>query len=169
MRNTKPLFKTGIGQDSHKFDPQNTQKSLWLGGLKIVGHPPLLGNSDADVILHALTNAVSGITCQPILGKTADEMCQQGIVDSRFYLERALEDLKNLLGFELCHVSVSVECLVPKLEPIIPTMRSNIAAILNLNVGQVAITATTGEGLTSFGRGEGIQALAVVSAICYSV
>ena len=57
-------MKVGIGQDSHKFDFKNKSKRLILGGITFEGYPGLLGNSDADVVLHAITNAVSGITCK---------------------------------------------------------------------------------------------------------
>ncbi|HMA63294.1 MAG TPA: 2-C-methyl-D-erythritol 2,4-cyclodiphosphate synthase, partial [bacterium] len=54
--------KTGLGQDSHRFDNKNSSKKLVLGGVTFSGHPPLKGNSDADVILHAITNSISSIT-----------------------------------------------------------------------------------------------------------
>ena len=80
-------MKVGIGQDSHKFDFENKVKKLVLGGVIFEGHPPLEGNSDADVLLHSLTNAVSGVTCVNIIGETSDELClKRGITDSTVYL-----------------------------------------------------------------------------------
>lgn len=70
-------MKVAIGQDSHSFDfSKNTDKKLILGGVVFENHVPLLGNSDADVILHSLTNAISGITCVNIIGKVSDDMCK---------------------------------------------------------------------------------------------
>ena len=64
-----------IGQDSHRFDFENKMnKELILGGVVFEGETPMYANSDGDVILHAITNAVSGITCRNVLGKIADEM-----------------------------------------------------------------------------------------------
>lgn len=69
-------MKVAIGQDSHRFDTENTNKQLILGGVIFEGEPPMIANSDGDVIFHAITNAVSGITCKNVLGKIADEMCK---------------------------------------------------------------------------------------------
>jgi len=83
-------MKVGIGQDSHRFDFDNKDKKLVLGGVVLEGYPPLKGNSDADVILHSLTNAISGVTCVNILGKISDELClEKGITDSKVYLKRS--------------------------------------------------------------------------------
>ena len=68
-------MKVSIGQDSHRFNLKNIEnKKLILGGIVFDGEPPLEANSDGDVVLHAITNAISGITCINILGKVADEM-----------------------------------------------------------------------------------------------
>lgn len=70
-------MKVAIGQDSHRFDLKNdTGKKLILGGVVFENETPFEANSDGDVILHALTNAISGITCKNILGEVADKMCK---------------------------------------------------------------------------------------------
>ena len=69
-------MKVAIGQDSHRIDFDNKDKKLMLGGIEFKEDYSLNGNSDTDVVLHAITNAISGITCQNILGKISDEMCQ---------------------------------------------------------------------------------------------
>jgi 2-C-methyl-D-erythritol 2,4-cyclodiphosphate synthase len=154
-------MKVGIGQDSHRFDFEDTTKKLVLGGILFEGHAPLKGNSDADVVLHSVTNAVSGITCVNILGETTDKMClKQCITDSSAYLEKALEHLGDM---KIKHVSVSIECLTPKISPKIPLMRKNIARLLDTDENSVGITATTGEGLTAFGQGKGIQSICIVT------
>lgn len=139
-----------------------SEKKLVLGGVVIQGCPGLLGNSDADVVLHALTNAVSGLSCVNILGKIADDLClKEGITDSRVYLKKALDTLKD---YKIIHASLSIEALRPKLAPHIDSMRESIAALLGLGVHSVGITATTGEGLTEFGQGKGIFCTAILTA-----
>ncbi len=155
--------KTGLGQDSHRFESDNTDKKLMLGGVIFDNAPALQGNSDADVILHAVTNAISGITGVNILGKISDDLClKQGITDSSVYL---VEALKYLGDWQLCHLSMSIECLRPKITPHIPALKANLSQLLNLTESDIGITATTGEGLTEFGRGEGIQVLCIVTAV----
>lgn len=152
-------MKVAIGQDSHRFDIDNKEKKLVLGGIVFEGTPALLGNSDADVVLHAITNAVSGITCKNILGKISDDMCQSGITDSEEYLKEALKYLEN----EIVHVSVSIECQIPKISPKVEEMRKNIARILGIEENCVGITATTGEELTEFGKGNGISVFSCIT------
>ena len=152
-------MKVAIGQDSHRFDIENKEKKLVLGGIVFEGEQGLLGNSDADVILHAITNAVSGITCKNILGKISDDMCESGITDSEEYLKEALKYLEN----EIIHVSISIECQTPKISPKVEEMRKNIARILNVPENSIGITATTGEGLTEFGKGNGISVFSCIT------
>ena len=143
------LLKVAIGQDSHRIDYQNKSKKLILGGIEFEKEYSLQGNSDADVILHSITNAVSGITCKNIIGEVSDDMCKNGITDSEEYLKESLKYLEN----RIIHLSISIECKVPKITPKIEEMRKNIARILNITENQIGITATTGEGLTEFGKG----------------
>lgn len=152
-------MKVAIGQDSHRFDFENKDKKLILGGVVFENCPGLLGNSDADVVLHAITNAVSGITCVNILGGPSDELCKKGIKDSEVYLKEALKYLKE----KIIHLSISIECKTPKITPKIEDMRKNISRILNIQPTNVGITATTGEGLTEFGKGEGISVFCVIT------
>ncbi len=156
-------MKVGIGQDSHSFDFENTSKKFVLGGVVFDDVTPLAGNSDADVVLHAIANAISGVTCVNILGKIADEMClKKGITDSSEYVKEAL---KYLVNIKIVHVSISIECSYPKITPKIPEMRKTISDLLSLPENSVGITATTGEGLTAFGQGKGIQAFCCVTAL----
>lgn len=152
-------MKVAIGQDSHRFDFENNNKKLILGGIVFEEATPLLGNSDADVVLHSITNAISGITCKNILGKVADDMCKSGITDSEEYLKEALKYLNE----KIVHLSISIECQTPKITPKIEDMRKNIAKILKISENSVGITATTGEGLTEFGKGNGISVFSVIT------
>jgi 2-C-methyl-D-erythritol 2,4-cyclodiphosphate synthase len=154
-------MRVGIGQDSHRFDFEDKNKNLILGGVIFQDCPPLQGNSDADVILHSITNAISGVTCVNILGKISDDLClKEGITDSSVYLREAL---KYLGDSRIVHVSVSIECLTPKITPKITEMRQSIARLLDIPENCIGITATTGEGLTQFGQGLGIQVFSCVT------
>ena len=160
-------YKVGLGQDSHAFVAEGEEKPCVLGGVHIPNCPGLKGNSDADVVLHALCNAISGISGIPVLGPVTDRLLrEEGVSDSAVYAARALETLTE---HRLTHVSVSLECLRPKILPHIDAMRKRIAAITGLEIKDVAVTATTGEGLTAFGRGEGVQALVIATAASVSV
>lgn len=152
-------MKVAIGQDSHRIDFENKDKKFVLGGVEFDEEYSLNGNSDADVVLHSITNAVSGITCKNILGKVSDEMCQNGITDSEEYLKEALKYLNE----KIIHISISIECKIPKITPKIEEMRKNIARILNITENSVGITATTGEGLTEFGKGNGIYSTVIIT------
>ncbi len=155
-------IKTGIGQDSHRIG-DDMNKPFILGGIEFPGLPGLKGNSDADAVMHAITNAISGITGVNIIGKESDRMClEDGIDDSAVYL---LEALKYLGDFRLTHLSISIECKKPMITPMIDAMRQRLSEILPIEPQDIGITATTGEGLTDFGRGEGVQAFAVVTAV----
>jgi 2-C-methyl-D-erythritol 2,4-cyclodiphosphate synthase len=156
------MIKTGIGQDSHRIH-ETREKPLLLGGVTFEEPFCLEGNSDSDVILHAITNAVSGVTGKPILGPVADGLCKRGLTDSREYLRLALADLATT-GFRASHVSVSIECARPKILPKLEAVRASVADLMDLTVADVGITATSGEGLTDFGKGLGIQAFAVLTA-----
>ncbi|HUI92578.1 MAG TPA: 2-C-methyl-D-erythritol 2,4-cyclodiphosphate synthase [Chitinivibrionales bacterium] len=162
MTGAAPGFKAALGQDSHRFEGARSLKPLMLGGIAVPGCPGLAGNSDADVVLHAVTNAVSGISGKNILGRVADRMClDKGITDSAAYLKKALATLGP---WRLVHVSVCIEGKRPVLAKHIPAMKKSIARICSLTERDIGITATTGEGLTAFGRGKGMQAFAVVTA-----
>ena len=158
-------FRFAVGQDSHAFEKSPEKKyakPLVLGGVVFDGYPCLSANSDGDVILHALTNAVSGITCKNILGKVADDMCKRGITDSAEYYRVALKDLAAI-GGRLVSISVSVEASRPKFAPKIDEIRHSLAALSGLPENACGITATSGERLTSFGRGLGIAVIAAVT------
>lgn len=168
------IYISSIGQDSHRFidclsdkaeQDHQAGKKLVLGGIEFSDYPGLAGNSDADVILHALTNAISGLTAKPVLGKRADELCLAGDKNSASFLALALADLaEDKRSFEILHVSISIEGQRPKFAPFIDKLRQNIARLVNIKPNQVAITATTGEDLTAFGRGEGLACTCIISA-----
>ena len=154
------MIHCAIGQDSHRFEEGD--KPLILGGVLLKDEQGLKANSDGDVLLHALTNAVSGVTGRNILGPVADALCRAGFTDSWVYLNEALRDLKRMCG-RILHVSFTVEAARPRLYPHIPAIRESVAGMLGIPVSCVGMTATSGEGLTAFGRGEGIQVFCLLT------
>jgi 2-C-methyl-D-erythritol 2,4-cyclodiphosphate synthase len=112
------------------------------------------------VVFHSITNAISSITGRNILGSVADKLAKQGQINSQNYLKLALGDLNT---WKINHIAISIECLKPKISPQIELMRNNISKLCNISLADVGITATTGEGLTAFGKGEGIQVISLVT------
>lgn len=153
--------RTGIGQDSHRFLPPDTVKPCILAGIIFEDAPGFNANSDGDVVLHAICNAISSLTGVLILGGIADDLClKDGITDSEVYLAEAI---KTLGQQKVTHVAITIEAKKPKIKPMLLEMRQNIARIMQLDVSQIGITATSGEGLTDFGCGDGVQAFAIVT------
>jgi len=148
-------FITTIGQDSHRFLEDESTKPCVIAGLIFKGMPGLSADSDGDVVYHSICNAITSITHVPILGKVAIDLYKKdGITDSQVYLEKALQ---TLVDKKIVHVSLSIEGRRPRLQPRVDEMRENIAKVLKINAAQVGITATSGDGMTSFGCGEGLQ------------
>ena len=153
---TFPRVRVGIGQDSHRFLPDDVTKPCVLAGLIFEDVPGLSADSDGDVVFHAICNAISSVTGVPILGGIAIELCRNdGITDSQVYLEKALETLKSQ---QVQHVALTIEGKRPKFQPRIEEMRANIARVMKIDISQVGLTVTSGDGLTDFACGDGLQA-----------
>lgn len=154
-------FRTGIGQDSHRFLPPDIAKPCVIGGLVFEDAPGFKANSDGDIIYHAICNAISSLTGEIILGKRADELYEkEGITDSQVYLNEAL---KTLGSQKIVHVAITLEGSRPRILHRIPELRKNIALALKIQPHQVGVTATSGEGLTDFGCGDGMQCFCIVT------
>jgi 2-C-methyl-D-erythritol 2,4-cyclodiphosphate synthase len=159
--NRSKIIRTGIGQDSHRFFPSDSTKPCVIGGLIFDDAPGFNANSDGDVVLHAICNAISSLTGILILGNIADDLClKDGITDSEVYL---VEAMRTLGEQRVTHVAVSIEAKKPKFKHRLVEMRQNIARIMHLDLSQVGITATSGEGLTDFGCGDGVQVFAIIT------
>lgn len=153
--------KIGIGQDSHRFEGEESTKTCIIAGLEFPDVPGWDANSDGDIVFHAICNAISSVTGTLILGGIADELClEQGITDSEVYLREAL---KTLGDTAIRHIAITLEGKRPKFKTRIEEMRRSIAKVCGIDTSQVGITATTGEGLTGFGRGEGAQCIVVAT------
>lgn len=153
-------FRIGIGQDSHMFD--DTKKGLVLGGLLLPNEQKLKANSDGDVILHAIFNAISQANGDNSLGFYADPLCEEGIKDSKKYIELILKKIKKD-KFKINSIGIMIECGDPKIDPIAPKIKKSLAKILGVDTRRIGLTATSGEDLTVFGSGLGIQCFAIAS------
>ncbi|MBN9378699.1 MAG: 2-C-methyl-D-erythritol 2,4-cyclodiphosphate synthase [Chlamydiales bacterium 38-26] len=155
------IIRTGIGQDSHRFLLPESTKPCIIAGIIFENVPGFNANSDGDVVFHAICNAISSLTGILILGNKADDLClKDGITDSEVYLQEAMKTLGNQ---KITHVAITLEGKRPKFKERIIEMRQNIARVMDLDISQVGITATSGEGLTDFGCGEGVQSFAIVT------
>lgn len=158
-----PIYRTGIGQDSHRFLPSDTTKPCIIAGIRFDSIPGFKANSDGDLIFHALCNAISSVTCVVVLGKLTDELClKDGITDSSVYLKEAL---KTLGEQQIVHVAITIEGSRPHFFNRIAEMRASIASVMNLELDQVGLTATSGEGLTDFGCGDGLQCFVILTTV----
>jgi 2-C-methyl-D-erythritol 4-phosphate cytidylyltransferase / 2-C-methyl-D-erythritol 2,4-cyclodiphosphate synthase len=152
--------RTGTGFDVHKFTAGD---HVWLGGVKIPHDFALEGHSDADVALHALTDAILGAIAEGDIGKhfpPTDERWR-GAASWQF-LDHAA-GLARAKGGEIVNCDVTVICESPKLRPHVEAMRLRIAEILKIEVSRVSVKATTTEKLGFTGRREGIAAEAVAT------
>ena len=154
------MIRTGLGYDVHRLVED---RALILCGVTVPYEKGLLGHSDADVALHALSDAILGAAAMRDIGyhfpDTAEEY--EG-ADSRVLLRRVME-IVGEKGFTVNNVDVTIIAQKPKLLNFIPQMIENIAADLNIPTDCVSVKATTTEHLGFEGRGEGISAMAVAT------
>ncbi len=152
-------FRIGYGYDVHKLVPD---RKLILGGVEISHDKGLAGHSDADVLLHAITDALLGALALGDIGKHfPDTDPKYKNVDSRILLRDAYELIKQK-GFELANLDATIVAQLPKLAPFISTMRERIAEDLHTEIENVSVKATTSEWLGFEGREEGMSGSAVV-------
>ena len=152
------MTRFGIGYDVHRLVEG---RKLILGGVDVPYEKGLLGHSDADVLLHAVSDALLGAAALGDIAKhfpdTDDRFAG---ADSGKLLAEAAR-LVRAEGYAIGNVDATIEAQAPKLQPHIPAMRGNIARILGLELGDVNVKATTEEQLGLTGRGEGMSAYAV--------
>ena len=152
-------MRIGIGIDSHRFLNEGDPKKCIIAGVVFEGVPGLDADSDGDVVFHSITSALSCINHKNVLGHIAPRLCkEEGIRDSRVYLREALKGLEG----QITSVAVAIEGLRPKFKDKELEMRARIALELAIDIDLVGLSFTTGDGLTSFGRGEGLFATAIV-------
>lgn len=150
---------TGIGYDSHRFAPD---RRLILGGVEIPHDQGLHGHSDADVLTHAVIDALLGAAGLGDIGEhfpDSDERWRDA--DSVELLETVVASVAEA-GLEIVNVDCTVVMEAPRLGSHKQAIRTRLAAVLSLPEGRVNVKATTGEGIGFVGRGEGVAALATV-------
>ena len=155
-------FRCGIGYDAHRLI---SGRKLILGGIEISHHRGLEGHSDADVLSHAIADAVLGALGAGDIGKhfpNTDEAIR-GISSIEILLHVAtIAAQKNA---RVVNLDATLLAEAPKIAPHIPAMQERIAAALGIQVEAISIKATTNEGLGAVGRGEGMSAIAVASVV----
>jgi 2-C-methyl-D-erythritol 2,4-cyclodiphosphate synthase len=151
------VIRTGIGLDTHRFEPA---RPLILGGVEIPHEHGLGGHSDADVLTHAVIDALLGAAGKGDIGEHFPD------TDPRYAGADSLELLRSVvaaLGATVVHVDATVMMERPKLGPHKAAIRAALAAALGIGEQAVNVKATTGEGMGFVGRGEGVAALAVAT------
>jgi 2-C-methyl-D-erythritol 2,4-cyclodiphosphate synthase len=155
-------FRCGIGYDAHRL---MSGRRLVLGGVEISHHRGLEGHSDADVLSHAIADAILGALGAGDIGKhfpnTDEAIC--GI--SSIEILRHVATIAAQKNARLVNLDATLLAEAPKISPHIPAMQEEIAAALGVQVEAISIKATTNEGLGSIGRGEGMSAIAVASVV----
>jgi len=154
------MITSGIGYDVHRFVEG---RPLVLGGVEIAYSHGLDGHSDADVLCHAIADAILGAAAQPDIGHlfpNTDESIRG--ISSLEILRKVREHLATL-GAVIQNVDSTLIAEAPKIAPHVVEMKSRIAAALELDPNRVGVKATTNEGMGFLGRGEGIAAMAVAS------
>ncbi|MBS0603692.1 MAG: 2-C-methyl-D-erythritol 2,4-cyclodiphosphate synthase [Verrucomicrobia bacterium] len=160
---TLPRVRVGIGQDSHRFLSPDSTKPCTIAGLIFEDAPGLLADSDGDVVFHSICNAITSVSGVPILGGLANDLClKDGITDSQVYLEKALESLG---AQRIEHIALSIEGKRPDIRKRIDEMRARIAKIMKIRIDQVGLTAISGDGLTDFGCGDGLQCKCIITTV----
>ena len=152
-------MRVGFGFDVHQLVEG---RELWLGGIRIPHSKGLLGHSDADVLIHAICDAMLGAANMRDIGyhfpDTSDETLN---IDSKILLKKTLA-LIQTKGYCFGNLDATVAAEAPKLNPYIEQMKTSLAEVLSTDADNISIKATTTEKLGFTGRGEGISAYAVV-------
>ena len=153
------MYRIGSGIDFHQLV---VGRDLWLGGVKIPHSKGALGHSDADVVLHAICDALLGALALGDIGHHfPDTSAEFKNIDSKILLTRTIE-LVWEKGYSVVNVDSSLCLEKPKIKPFIPQMQQVIAQILKIDLSDVGIKATTAEQMGFIGREEGVAAIASV-------
>ena len=151
-------LRIGFGTDFHKLAEG---RELWIGGVKIPHHKGAVGHSDADVLLHAICDAMLGAACLGDIGvHFPDTSAEFKNIDSKILLRRTV-DLVTKNGYSVVNIDSTLCLQAPKIKPYIEEMQSAIAAIAGITINDISIKATTTEKLGFVGREEGLVAYAV--------
>ena len=152
-------YRIGSGVDFHQLQ---VGRELWIGGIQIPHTKGALGHSDADVLLHAICDALLGALCLGDIGKhfpDTDDAYKN--IDSKILLKKTYELILNK-GYTIVNIDTTLCLEVPKIMPFAPAMQQAIAAILKISENDISIKATTTEKMGFTGREEGLMAYATV-------
>ncbi len=152
--------RVGTGYDVHRFGGEGP---IWLGGVEIPSDLGLIGHSDADAVLHAVTDALLGAVAAGDIGRHFPDT-DPALAGARSdqFVRYAAEQVRAL-GFWISHIDITVLAQHPKIAPHAEAIRESIAQMVGVEPGRISIKATTHEGLGAIGRGEGIAAMAVAT------
>jgi len=152
-------FRIGSGVDYHQL---TVGRDLWIGGVKIPHHMGALGHSDADVLLHAICDAMLGALALGDIGvHFPDTDTVYKDIDSKILLKKCF-DLIDAKGYKVINIDSTLCLQAPKIKGYIPHMQQTIAEIVQITTGDISVKATTTEQLGFIGRGEGLKAYATV-------
>jgi len=152
-------IRTGLGFDVHRLVEG---RDLWLGGIKIEHSMGLLGHSDADVLIHAICDALLGAANMRDIGyHFPDTAAETKDVDSKILLRKTVELIAGK-GYSVGNIDATVCAERPKINPHVPAMKACLAEVIGIDEDDISIKATTTERLGFTGREEGISAYAVV-------
>ena len=152
-------IRVGFGYDVHALVPD---RALWLGGIRIEHTLGLLGHSDADVLIHAICDALLGAANLRDIGyHFPDTAGEYANIDSKILLRKTMALIREA-GYELGNIDATVCAEHPKLNPHIPQMKTVLAEVMDVDPNDISIKATTTEKLGFTGRQEGISAYATV-------
>ena len=154
------MVRFGFGYDIHRFSPN---RKLILGGVQIPSDLGLLGHSDADVLLHAICDALLGAAALGDIGQHFPDTDPRFKGTSSLNFLVATRELLVAGGYRIVNVDSTLVLQAPKIARYVPAMRQEIANALKVNIDQVSVKATTNEGLGALGAGEGCAAYAVVA------
>jgi 2-C-methyl-D-erythritol 2,4-cyclodiphosphate synthase len=153
------MYRIGSGVDYHQL---TEGRDFWIGGVKIPHHKGAMGHSDADVLLHAICDAMLGALCLGDIGvHFPDTSAEFKNIDSKILLKRSY-DLVRAEGYSVVNLDSTLCLQEPKIKSFVPSMQEVIAAILGRTVKDVSIKATTTEKMGFVGREEGVVAYATV-------
>jgi 2-C-methyl-D-erythritol 2,4-cyclodiphosphate synthase len=153
------MFRIGIGNDTHRLVEG---RPLMLGGVHIAADRGGEGHSDADALLHAISDAILGALCEGDLGMHFPDNDPQWKDSSSLQLLSRVVWLAHERGIQIVNVDATVMLEKPQLRPYVPSMRGSIAEVLGVEVSCVSVKAKTGEGLDAVGQGLAVSAQAVV-------
>ncbi len=152
-------FRIGIGYDVHVL---TESRKLMLGGVHIPFSKGLAGHSDADVLIHALCDALLGAAALGDLGNYFPDTSERYRGISSLELLKEVDKMIHTSGYQIGNIDTVIVAQKPKIAPFIPEMQKTLSGVLNISIDRISIKATTTEGLGFAGRGEGIAAQATV-------